>query len=318
MVSTDTSEATQRLPLRSRRTVLKMMAALGASVAAGGMSPASADSIRMRTVPGTGEQLPVIGLGTYRTFDVGSDIQALAGPKEVLQRFVATGGRVVDSSPMYGQAERVVGDLAAALGVEDRLFYATKVWISGREAGTRQMQRSLQLMRTRRIDLMQIHNLVDWRTHIKTLYGWKQQGHIRYVGITHYANSAFDELADIMKREAIDFVQFPYNVVNRDAERNLLPLAADRGIAVLVNEPFEQGNLFRLVRSRRLPSWAHEFDCQSWAQFFLKYIIAHPAVTCPIPATSKPAHLIDNMQAGFGGLPDDIQRKRMADYMDAL
>jgi diketogulonate reductase-like aldo/keto reductase len=277
-----------------------------------------ADSLRMRAIPSTNESIPAIGLGTYRTFDVDKSARALTGIKQVLREFVAIGGRVIDSSPMYGRAETVVGDLAAELKVQDQLFYATKVWTRGRAAGIRQMERSMQRMRTVRMDLMQIHNLVDWRTQLKTLYAWKEQGRIRYLGITHYTHGAFGEMATIMRSERLDFVQFPYNIMYRHAETQLLPLAAERGIAVLVNEPFEQGVLFSHVRDQRLPAWAGEFDCHSWAQFFLKYLLAHPAVTCPIPATSNPEHLRDNMQAGFGRLPSASQRRQMVQYLESL
>jgi diketogulonate reductase-like aldo/keto reductase len=238
--------------------------------------------------------------------------------REVLQQFVSKGGRVVDSSPMYGSAETVTGDLATELGLQGRLFYATKVWISGREAGIEQMQNSLRRLRVKRIDLMQIHNLVDWRTHIKTLVDWKADGRIRYLGITHYQVNAFDDLERIMRQERLDFVQLPYSIQNRAAEKRLLPLAADRGIAVLVNEPFEKGILFRRVHGQPLPAWAAEFDCTSWAQYFLKFIVSHPAVTCPIPATSKPAHLVDNMQAGLGRVPDAENREDMAAYFEGI
>jgi diketogulonate reductase-like aldo/keto reductase len=277
-----------------------------------------ADSLRMRTIPSTNERIPAIGLGTYRTFDVGDSARAPTEIRDVLREFVAIGGRVVDSSPMYGRAETVVGDLAAELNVQGKLFYATKVWTRGHTAGIRQMEKSMQRMRTPHVDLIQIHNLVDWRTHLKTLYAWKEQGRVRYLGITHYTHRAFDEMAAIMRSERLDFVQFPYNIMYRHAEAQLLPLAAERGIAVLVNEPFEQGALFSHVRDQRLPAWVAEFDCQSWAQFFLKYILAHPAVTCPIPATSKPKHLHDNMQAGFGRLPSAGQRRQMIEYLESL
>lgn len=315
---------TDRHPLQpakvavSRRTLLKGMAVLGAGLAARGASTARSPAFHQRRIPRSGEQLPAVGLGTYRTFDVGSVSAERARIKEVLRQFVALGGRVIDSSPMYGRAETVVGDLATELAVEKKLFYATKVWTNGREAGIRQMEQSMRRMRTMRMDLMQIHNLVDWRTHLKTLYAWKDRGLFRYVGITHYTISAFDQMATIMKRETLDFIQIPYNIVVRTAEERLLPLAAERGIGVLVNEPFEQGALFHQVRGKPVPDWAAEFDCASWAQFFLKYILAHPAVTCPIPATSKVAHLIDNMQAGVGRLPDEAQRKRMRRHMEGL
>ncbi|MFQ5936677.1 MAG: aldo/keto reductase [Acidiferrobacterales bacterium] len=318
MTKTDTAQEAGGAMLLSRRAMLRFMALISAAAAAGGTGTARSTIFRMRTIPKSGEQIPAVGLGTYRTFDVGRGHRARQGIMEVLGEFIAIGGRVVDSSPMYGRAETVVGDLAVELGVQDKLFYATKVWTSGREAGFRQMEESMRRMRTPRMDLMQIHNLVDWRTHLKTLYTWKDQGRVRYVGITHYTDSAFDDMARIMQQESLDFVQFPYNILYRRAEERLLPLAAERGIAVLVNEPFEQGTLFSRVRGISLPTWTAEFDCTTWAQFFLKFILGHPAATCPIPATSKLEHLVDNMQAGFGRLPDEAQRVRMVKYLENL
>jgi diketogulonate reductase-like aldo/keto reductase len=254
----------------------------------------------------------VVGLGTWRTFDVGASAAEREPLREVLQRFVALGGRVVDSSPMYGTAEAVVGDLAADLGLRDSLFLATKVWTSGREAGMAQMEQSLRRLRVARLDVMQIHNLLDWRVHLKTLRAWKQEGRIRYLGITHYTAGAYDELERVMRSEPLDFLQINYSLGEREAERRVLPLARDRGLAVLVNRPFQEGDLFRKVRGHEVPSWAADFDGESWAQFFLKWILAHPAVTCVIPATSRPTHLIDNMRAGQGRLPDGATRERMA------
>lgn len=291
----------------SRRTVLALMAAASAGVGASG---APALPI-LRAIPSSKETVPVIGLGTWQTFDVGAG--AAREPLcQVLRRFVALGGRIVDSSPMYGRAESVVGDLAAELGVRDKLFVATKVWTSGRDAGIGQMEESARRLRTRRLDLMQVHNLVDWRTHLRTLSEWKRAGRVRYVGVTHYAASAYAELEQIMRSEPLDFVQLNYSVVEREAERRLLPLAAERGLAVLVNRPFAEGTLFRRVRGRTLPPWAAEAGGGSWAQLFLKWIVAHPAVTCVIPATSRPEHLEDNMQAGVGPLPDAALRDRIA------
>jgi diketogulonate reductase-like aldo/keto reductase len=265
-----------------------------------------------RPIPSTGETIPAVGLGTWRTFDVGGAPAERAPLEEVLQRFVALGGRVVDSSPMYGAAESVLGDLAAGLGVRDRLFLATKVWTSGREAGTAQMEQSLRRLRAGRLDLMQVHNLLDWRTHLPTLRAWKQSGRIRYLGVTHYTASAYDELERVLRSEPLDFVQVNYSLGEREAERRILPLARERGIAVLVNRPFSEGGLFRRVRGQALPAWAAEAGCTSWAQIFLKWILAHPAVTCVIPATSRPQHLADNMTAGTGTLPDAAMRDRMA------
>ena len=219
---------------------------------------------------------------------------------------------------MYGAAETVVGDLAAELGLGSSLFFATKVWTSGRDAGLAQMEQSMRRLRVTRLDLMQIHNLLDWRTHLKTLRGWKEAGRIRYVGITHYTASAYGELERIMRDERPDFVQLNYSLAERDAERRLLPLAREQGIAVLVNRPYAEGALFRPVRGRPLPPWAADIGCQSWGQFFLKWILGHPAVTSVIPATSRPDHLDDNMHAGVGSLPDGGMRQRMAAYLDTL
>jgi diketogulonate reductase-like aldo/keto reductase len=217
---------------------------------------------------------------------------------------------------MYGNAETVVGDLASDTGLRDSLFLATKVWTSGRQAGVAQMEQSLRRLRASRLDLMQIHNLLDWRTHLRTLRDWKETGRVRYIGITHYTAGAYEELERVMRSEPLDFLQINYSLGERETERRVLPLARDRGLAVLVNRPFQEGELFRKVRGQTLPSWAADFDCESWAQFFLKWILAHPTVTCVIPATSRPAHLIDNMKAGQGRLPDPALRERMTALID--
>jgi diketogulonate reductase-like aldo/keto reductase len=266
--------------------------------------------ILQRAIPASGEQIPAVGLGTWRTFDVGGSADR-APLREVLQRFVALSGRVVDSSPMYGAAESVVGDLATALGIADRLFLATKVWTSGRDAGVTQMEQSFQRLRSPRLDLVQVHNLLDWQTHLKTLREWKAAGRIRYLGVTHYTAGGHDALERVLRSEPVDFVQINYSLGEREAERRILPLARERGIAVIANRPFAEGGLFREVRSRPLPTWAAEFGCESWAQFFLKWILANPAVTCVIPATSRPEHLVDNMRAGAGALPNAATRERM-------
>jgi diketogulonate reductase-like aldo/keto reductase len=228
-----------------------------------------------------------------------------------------SGGRLIDTSPMYGPAEAVTGDLLAEMAARPRAFLATKVWTSGRERGIEQMQRSSRLLRSDVIDLMQIHNLVDWRTQLATLRRMKAEGRIRYIGITHYTTRALPELARILAAEpGIDFVQLGYSLATREAETRLLPTAASRGVAVIVNQPFEQGELFRRVRGQTLPDWAQEFDCASWAQMFLKYLLADPAVTCVIPATNKPEHMKDNLAAGFGRLPDAQQRQRIRELWD--
>ena len=301
----------------SRRDVLRLAAAAAAAAL---VHPAFAanPAQRMRTIPKTGDSLPTIGLGSSRTFNVGTTAEERSAQREVLRLFAEHGGRVVDTSPMYGESEPVIGDLAAGLGLTSQLFIATKVWTAGREAGIQQMEQSFRRLRTTKIDLMQVHNLLDWKIHLKTLREWKAQGRIRYVGITHYTESAYDELAQVMSTEDIDFVQLNYSIVSRLAEQRLLPLAQEKKIAVLVNRPFEKSGLFDQVRSKALPAWAADIDCSSWAQFFLKFVLSHPAVTCAIPATSKPKHLLDNMQAGLGRLPDTALRVRMAQYIQAL
>jgi aryl-alcohol dehydrogenase-like predicted oxidoreductase len=277
-----------------------------------------AASLIQRPIPRTGELLPVIGLGTWQTFDVGKGQSAREPLKAVLRDFARLRGKLIDSSPMYGNSESVVGDLAAELGLRQQLFLATKVWTSGRDAGIRQMEESFRRLRTEVMDLMQVHNLVDWRTHLDTLRSWKKQGKIRYIGVTHYTASAYDQLARVLETEDLDFVQLNYSMAERDAERRLLPLAADRRIAVLANRPFAAGGLFSKLRGKPLPPWAHEIGCTSWAQFLLKFVISHPAVTCAIPATSKVQHLTDNMEAGVGTLPDAGMRERMARYVAEL
>jgi len=271
-----------------------------------------------RPIPASGEMLPVVGLGTYQSFDVGGGASERDPLKEVLRLFLQQGGKLVDSSPMYGPSESVVGDLAAELGITERLFMATKVWTSGREAGIRQMEESLRRMKVSRMDLMQIHNLLDWKTHLGTLQQWKEAGRVRYIGITHYHSGAYAELERLMKTKDFEFVQFNYSIAEREAEQRILPLAHELGVAVIVNRPFAQASLFSLVRGKDVPAWAADFDCKSWGPFFLKYILGHPAVTCVIPATGKPQHLADNMMAGSGRLPDEGTRRKMAAFMNSL
>ena len=271
-----------------------------------------------RAIPSTGEAMPVIGLGTWQTFDVGSDAAAREPLREVLRLFLAAGGRMIDSSPMYGRAEGVSGGLVAEIGAREKTFLATKVWTTGRAQGEAQMRRSAELMRAGVLDLIQIHNLVDWKTHLATLRRMKEEGSVRCIGITHYTAASLDTLADIVASENIDFVQFCYSIGTRQAERRLLPLCAERGVATIVNRPLEEGALFRRARGRSLPTIAGEVGCTSWAQFFLKFIVAHPAVTCVIPATAKPGHMADNLAAGTGVMPDEKQQRAMAAAWDAL
>ena len=271
-----------------------------------------------RIIPSSGEKLPVIGLGTWRAFDVDLTADIRRQLEDVLSLFVKLGGRVIDSSPMYGRAEEVIGDLTSSLGIREKLFLATKVWTRGKENGIKSMEQSMALLRTNRIDLMQVHNLVDVNTQLATLREWKQQGRIRYIGITHYESGALSEIEKLMRTEKFDFVQINYSLMEPEAEQSVLPLARERGIAVIANRPFGAGDLFSKVRSKPLPDWAAEFDCRSWAQFFLKWIVANPAVTCAIPATDKPDHLEDNMHGGIGRLPDAKMRRRMMEFVASL
>jgi aryl-alcohol dehydrogenase-like predicted oxidoreductase len=300
----------------SRRDWLR--GALGVGVLAFAGEYAMADSIIRKPIPKTGEMLPAIGLGTWQTFDVGTTPSARAPLKEVLREFVRLGGSVVDSSPMYGRSESVTGDLAAELGVQKKLFLATKVWTSGRDAGVRQMEESFKRLRTERMDLLQVHNLVDYRSHLATLRVWKEQGKVRYIGVTHYTASAYDDLARVLANEELDFVQLNYSIAEREAEKRLLPLAREKRLAVLVNRPLAAGALFNKVRGKSLPPWSKEIGCATWAQFFLKFVISHAAVTCAIPATAKVEHLVDNMQAMHGPLPEASGRERMARYLSEI
>jgi diketogulonate reductase-like aldo/keto reductase len=277
-----------------------------------------AGAMLTRLIPSTGEAMPVIGLGTSQAFDVGAGEGARRPLIEALRLLFASGGRVIDSSPMYGRAEAVTGDLLAEMEAPPRAFLATKVWTTGAERGIEQMRRSAQLLRSEVIDLIQIHNLVDWRTHLATLRRMKDEGRVRYIGITHYTTRALPDLASILASESgIDFVQLGYSLATRAAETEVLPTAAARGVAVIVNRPFEQGDLFRRVRRSAVPDWAREFDCVNWAQLFLKYILAEPAVTCVIPATANPEHMKCDLGAGFGRLPDARQRQHIRELWDA-
>lgn len=271
-----------------------------------------------RAIPSSGEQIPVIGMGTSRTFDVGDDPAAQEQLGQVLQTFFDNGGAVIDSSPMYGSAETVVGDLLKRVSNQEALFVATKVWIYGKQNGIEQMQDSMRRIGVDVIDLMQIHNLRDWKIHLPTLRQWKEEGKIRYIGITTSHGRSHAELEQLMQTEPLDFVQFSYSIGNRAVEARLLPLAADRGVATLINRPFQRGELFRRVKGKSLPDWSAEFDCHSWGQFFLKFIVSHPAVTCVIPATTKVHHMQDNMSAGFGRLPTETMRRRMLDTIESL
>ena len=279
------------------------------------MTMARAQPLAAKRLPFNDQSLPCIGVGTWQTFDVGAGAAERAPLREVLKLL---DGNVIDSSPMYGAAESVVGDLVAELGMRDKVFLATKVWTSGRDEGLRQMEQSFRRMRARRMDLMQVHNLLDVQTHTKALLGMKEEGKVRYVGITHYTSSAYAEVERWLKTRQYDFLQINYSLGERDAEKRLLPLAAELKVAVIANRPFVEGALFRRTKGKPLPPWAAEHGIASWAQYFLKWIVGHPAVTCAIPGTARPDHMADNLGAGRGALPDAAQRRRMAEYYDAL
>ena len=303
----------------TRREATRLLATGAAGIALTPTILAKPDQkLLQRAIPSSGEMLPAIGLGTWQVFDVGPGDRERQPLEEVLRRFVALGGRVVDSSPMYGRAEEVIGEIAAKVHVTDSLFLATKVWTTGKEEGIASMERSMARLQTRRLDLMQVHNLIDARTHLATLRSWKEQGRIRYLGITHYVSSAYPEVARLLRTEKIDFLQINYSLGEREAEQELLPLAQERGAAVLANRPFGGGDLFSRIREKPLPEWAAELQCQTWAQFLLKWIVANPAVTCAIPATGNVRHLEDNMESALGELPDAKQRQRMVEIITRL
>jgi len=270
-----------------------------------------------RPIPASDERLPVIGLGTYSVFDVDSTPTEIAKRRDIVDRLLGEGGSVIDTSPMYNRSESVIGDIVESGVPREPMFIATKVWTDGRDSGVRQMQRSAELMNTEAIDLMQVHNLRDTRTHMQTIQEWQEQGRIRYNGLTHYRASALDSLETEAREYRPQFVQINYSLGERDADEKFLPLMQDMGIAVLINRPFQSGALFGAIRGKELPGWANDFAA-TWGQFFLKFIISHPAVTCVIPATSKPHHMQDNLEAGFGRLPDKATRKRMIDYVKTL
>lgn len=301
----------------ARRVALRTLGGIAAALVVTRARPQAA-ALAARPISSTGERLPVIGLGTWQVFDVGNDAAKRAPLRQTLEAFARGGGTVVDSSAMYGTSEAVLGDLAAELGLHKKLFIATKVWTSGRDEGIRQMELSFSRLRAKRIDLMQVHNLVDVGTHTRTLAEWKQKGRVRYLGITHYVASAYAEVERLLKTSQYDFLQINYSLGEPGAAQRLLPLAAERGIAVIANRPFVEGAMFRRVRGKPLPEWAKEIGVASWAQFFLKWILGHPAVTCTIPGTGRVEHMLDNLAAGAGPFPDQAMRTRMAEHFDSL
>jgi diketogulonate reductase-like aldo/keto reductase len=297
-----------------RRDVLNAAIALGF---APNLSFSESEKMLIRPIPGTDESIPVVGLGTWEVFDVAGSSEEIATRKEIVDLLLASGGSVIDSSPMYRRSEMIVGDIIEAGSVRDDLFLATKVWVDGKSAGESQMQKSTDLMNAGVIDLMQVHNLRDVDVHMATIREWQEEGRIRYSGITHYTARAHRSMERAMQEYKPQFMQINYSMGEREAEQRVLPLAQDLGISVLINRPFMEGRLFSAVRNRRLPDWATEF-AQSWGQFFLKFIISHPAVTCVIPGTSKPHHMADNLGAGFGKLPDAATRQKMADFWGSI
>ena len=301
----------------TRRQLLKLSAGLLALPYTNLLRAAELPLIQ-RKIPTSGELLPVIGMGTSRTFNTGNDAESLAQLTAVIQEFFKGSGKVIDSSPMYGESESRVGDILRSMQNHPQVFAATKVWTSGREQGIAQMQESAQRMNVKNFDLIAVHNLSDWKTQLATLKEWKKEGKVRYIGITTSHGRDHDEFLDVMRSEPIDFVQFTYNIANLTAEDKILPLAQDKGIATMINRPYQRGSLFRTSKGKELPAIAKEIDCSSWGQFYLKFILGHPAVTCLIPATSKPKHMVDNMMANFGRLPDQSQRAEMLKIFNSL
>lgn len=299
-----------------RRGFLKASAALAALPAMAHATPEP--DIARGVVPSSGERVPAVGMGTWLTFDVGESDHEQRVRRDVLAHFLAAGGTVIDSSPMYGSSQAVVGRCLAELEAGAKVFAASKVWTPGRWLGEKQMARSQSLWGVARMDLMQVHNLLDWESHLRTLREWKAEGRVRYIGVTTSHGRRHDELATIMRSEPIDFVQLTYNIADRDAEHRLLPLAAERGIAVIANRPFRRSRLFDPVRGTPLPTWARDVDCTNWAQLFLKFVISHPAVTCAIPATSRVDHMVENMGALKGRMPNAAQRVAMAVHYRSL
>jgi diketogulonate reductase-like aldo/keto reductase len=301
----------------TRREATKVIAGTAASLLVTPSLPAQAKgSVLQRAIPSSGEMLPVIGLGTSRVFNDASSERAPL--EQVVATLAKLGGKLVDTAPAYGQAETVTGEIATKLKLHDKLFIATKVGTTGKTEGIQQMERSLELLGKKPVDLVQVHNLSDWEVQLATLQERKKQGRLRYTGITQSRTNAHADIVRVLEKERVDFVQINYSLMEREAEERVLPVAKERGVAVLINRPFGRGDLFGRVRDKPLPEWAAEIDCKSWAQFFLKWIVAHPAVTCVIPATSKPHHMEDNIQAGLGRLPDEKMRRRMVEAMSAF
>ncbi len=305
--------------MAERRDLLKLIAATPVLASFAPMVSAfDAQSVVMRAIPSSGEKIPAMGMGSYQTFNISDDSTDKQNLISVLEAFFRSKGRLIDSSPMYGRSESVIGALVEQIEPKPKYFSASKVWTYGKQEGLEAVKESERRMRVDKMDLMQVHNLRDWEVHLPTLQKLKSENKLRYTGITTSRVSQYSDFEDVMKSQRLDFIQLNYNIKVREAEKRLLPLAMDRGQAVIVNMPFEKGRLFKLLKGRALPEWSKEFDCSSWAQFFLKFILSHPAVTCTIPATSKVNHMLDNMQAMTGRLPDHKMRNKMIQYFDSL
>lgn len=294
-----------------RRDAMLMMAAAAAGLA-GAVRAAPAARLLSKKIPSSGEMLPVIGIGTWQTFDVDAEVARRAALQEVMREFAALGGKMIDTSPMYGNAEEVAGDLIVKLGLRKQLFVATKVWTSGRAEGVAQMQESMRRLRAKPVDLMQVHNLVDVDTQLDTLRKWKKEGLVRYVGVTHYNSEGQQAIAALIEAQEIDFIQVNYSAIERGAERRLLPLAADKGVAVIANRPLAGGDVLRSLKDQPVPPWAAQIGCATWAQLMLKFVVSHPGITCAIPSTNRVGHLRDNMKAGTGVMPDQKMRTMIA------
>ncbi|MBI3887320.1 MAG: aldo/keto reductase [Opitutae bacterium] len=307
------------IPSVTRREALRALAALGAAAL---LRPASAwaqppGPVLTRRIPSSGEELPVVGLGSWITFNVGDDPEARAECTGVMRDFFALGGRLIDSSPMYGSSQAVIGFGLKNLNRPAALFAADKVWTSGRD-GAGQIAETQRRWGSARLDLLQVHNLENWEQHLPMLFAMKAAKQVRYVGVTTSHGRRTAEVENLVRTQPLDFVQVTYNLLDREVDRRLLPLAQERGVAVIINRPFREGALIRAMLRRPLPAWAREIDCANWAQFLLKFIVSHPAVTCAIPATGNPAHVRENMGAARGRLPDAAMRQRMIRYVEAL
>jgi diketogulonate reductase-like aldo/keto reductase len=302
----------------SRRQFNQFIVSLGLATTVTPLSIAQDSSLIHKVIPKSGEKISAIGMGTWITFDKQIQTTDISQFVQILERFFQAGGQMIDSSPMYGFAQQFLGELLPKVNNKQELFSATKVWIPGYQMGVQQMQKSAELWGVDKFDLMHIHNMLDWKTHLKTLNEWKKEGRLKYSGITTSHGRRHKELIDMLKNHPVDFVQFTYNILDRKADNYLLPLAQDLGVAVVINRPFETGGLFKLVEGKKLPEWSKEIGCETWSQFFLKYIISHPAVTCAIPATSQLSHMQENMQALENPLPNESMREEMVRYFKAL